>query len=323
VTKLRGFSKSSEDDKKRDFCEALTRDLHYSDGWEWILSHVEKACRMWQDYKDKIKCGQPLPQEYAAALTQMEAALTIQLANQIKDLRELFLIGPTYLHDWQEREDGMWEPRMSTMDAWEKDKLFWCLDKLTATIFESTSLPKSWYINFFEEQMKASNSKAKARVDAELYAYLSDIAAVDEALTALRYHRPQYGYELTFDESKKLTFNTRFTRWYGTLHDSRKECNGQNPQLWEALEHFMKLPVPSNVSDRTSVGQYRKLHDNLKAFWKHVRDEVEKRAGDEGYSKAEREGAIERVSKGLSESHCREIDQEIADLREAMEVRGL
>jgi hypothetical protein len=174
-----------------------------------------------------------------------------------------------------------------------------------------------------EEHLSASGGKKRARIDLPLYDHISDIAALDEALTTLRYHRPQYGPQLTVKESRKLLENTPFTVRYAKLDRSRQNCTGEIAKLAEVLEHFMTLPLPSRLSDSASIDQYEALHDSLQKFWGNVRNEIIKRSQRGEFTPDEREEAISRVAEPLSAEHREQVQLELASLRKDVDIRGM
>jgi hypothetical protein len=128
----------------------------------------------------------PLTPRYGAELLRLEAFLKNVFHDMILRLMRLVKHLPTF-DDYYRREGNAVSLAISSRKAYHKDRLFWNLAELGMYDLPAHRSP-SFHLDQIDSILSQSNGREKARIDQLVYDYLTEIAAVDEAISALKYH---------------------------------------------------------------------------------------------------------------------------------------
>lgn len=154
-------------------------------------------------------------------------------------------------------------------DLWQKDQLLWNIMELI-DFNHSHSMPTSFYFNSIDEILASSSDTGAAGIDQVLYDYLSDLAAMTEALAAIKYH---VGYmpSLTFDRVKDNKVPIEMGEETGLVAKGVTEHATGEDRIWAKIEQLRKLPEPSLEITEQSVSPTKELHQALNAVWLEVK----------------------------------------------------
>ena len=128
--------------------------------------------------------------------------------------------------------------------------------------------PPSFHFAFIDKLITAPNSKDRQRIDQVFYDHLSDLAAINEAICSIGYHRSfqpagakdfQKIVEQITKDSGGLVTNL-------VIHSTRDDA-----RLWSKLEVFRSTPLPTGKVTPQSISQLNLAHQMLDDYWNEVR----------------------------------------------------
>lgn len=226
----------------------------------------------WQDkFGDRLKKAVALPIDYELILARFEHRLEEIYAIQADQLGLLSAALPTFENYFQ-ISTTMPAPSVKIVaessNSFRNDKLFWNFHELRAYQHYNSNT-RSYHFALIDKII-AQSSGEKARVDQLLLDHLSDMAATDQALTAIKYHRSRRTIDaidlsvISSNEDPVADLIEKIVRGI--------TWNGEgNVSLWKKLKQFGDLPKPSVNPTRESVARLVALQTGLQEYWKEVR----------------------------------------------------
>lgn len=154
-------------------------------------------------------------------------------------------------------------------DFWKTDKLLWNITQRERLTELHHPVPMSFHFASIDEILENSTSKDAARIDQVLYDYLSDLAAITEALAAIKYHA-HYEQTIAYSKSVDLDFAEDSGEDTGIEQKIATQDSSTNDRIWAKLERFRNLPKPSSKISEQSIADLRHLHNALGIFWQEV-----------------------------------------------------
>ncbi|KAK3716363.1 hypothetical protein LTR37_006513 [Vermiconidia calcicola] len=254
----------------------LTRIVR-ADTWDWLLSEAESLLRTQRTYSDKTQVGMPLPEEYLAAITRFEVLLKNQFNRQVEELTDLLCTSQGFERHFQSVGNTYMQTTGSEKNL-KSDFLFWNLSEITG--YESELGQRtSFHMECIDEHLSQASYKERGKVSQELYDHLADMATVDGALCALKYHRSR---QKLYKIPRSKTFDPDSIRAYFSeaTKVSILQCDEERQSLWEAVETFRNLPLPTRAVNRQTLLRLKNLHGGLSTFWEELRTAVDDKIDD-------------------------------------------
>lgn len=212
---------------------------------------------------------------YRSTLRTLGSTLQDAFRSEIKHIGSMVISSPAFLDHirFVGGEDGQ-ESVSVFGDTWNEDKLLWNISELS-DFDQWKSLPMSDNFAAIDELIASSSSKNAARISQALYDWLSDLAALVEALTAIKYH---IHFQPTVLQQKPESHIYMSIAGPSGTHDPdgllRKfitEHPRQDDEIWRQLEQLRSMPRPSSTITEESIAQSRNLQEALYEFWSQVR----------------------------------------------------
>lgn len=203
-------------------------------------------------------------------MSLLESGLKAAFQCEENHLRELLVSWPAFRSHISLKAYPMLELITPERNLWQTDQLLWNIYELSKhNGFESA--PRSFHFAFIDKILASCSRKGKGRVDQMLYDQISDMAAIDEALSAIKYHRSHTISPTSEDELEDF-----YMRWKAESVDivpalvtwHRKGDAG----LWAKLESFRNMPLPSARVTKEHISRMKDLHQALGNYWQEVRN---------------------------------------------------
>ncbi|KAK3629811.1 hypothetical protein LTR56_017824 [Elasticomyces elasticus] len=236
------------------------------------LHHAENLLSVQEQYQAQIHPGKQMPAPYEGALILLRRFLLELFEGQLQDLCGLKTLGKNFQRQLS-LIGGTSSIEMSDEELFQKRLLLWNLDNISEC--DELTVSPTFHLEWINKIISGRAGADSEPVDDVFGTHLANMTAVDEVLTALRYHRPQ---PVAADDSK--TVRDAESQCYGNLvpekHDMQyagmaKFWPGEK-RIWPALKTFLNLPLPSSKISSTSLARHRALRQALEHFWETVVD---------------------------------------------------
>lgn len=226
----------------------------------------------WTDkFGDITKPGVALPIDYEIVLARFEHRLEEIYVKQADELGLLCGSLSTF-ENYFEASTTWPEPSFrivaESSDSFRKDKLFWNIHELRQWLHYNSNSRSFHFAHI--DKIIARSPEEKTRVDQLLLDHLSDMAATDQALSAIKYHRSRRTIDsidlsaISSNEDPEADETETFVR-------AVTAEKGGNNALWKKLKKFADLPKPSDPPTRESVTHLVALQTGLQEYWEEVR----------------------------------------------------
>jgi len=169
--------------------------------WRMIDEECKHVSEMHNAFRDSINKGDKIPSKWRLAVGALELLLVNKLLELTKDHRVL-LTSPGFEQCYHYEKCSPDSMDVSLKDisegseftrAWfEKDPLLWALSDLKGDPENPLLLDRSVLLSFIDDHLTRANKEERVRIDQRLYNEMADIAAVDELLQTVRFHRPLF-----------------------------------------------------------------------------------------------------------------------------------
>jgi hypothetical protein len=265
--------------------EAKNNEMHdrLSMKWreEWVLEYalcysvwadnlriaLKQACCvlvMQEDYEGEVRPGKSLPAEYEAILVLFQRHLEQLFEGQLGDLQCLVPQEKSFREHFRVLESG--QPRIDTT----AEKLFlanpmlWNLNQLYS---KNQSQSPTFHLAFIDHLMREDAKNEKSRISPLLATHISNMIAIDDILSSLRYHRPRHGVSVDaemlddFARGQPRTLPNRQQSAFGRLYEMKDEI------LWPKLQALMKLPLPPSDEPAVLLKHLKPLDKASLDFW--------------------------------------------------------
>ncbi|KAM3418293.1 hypothetical protein BST61_g4293 [Cercospora zeina] len=237
--------------------------------WEsWFRLYVESEMTLnsLKASGGPVKCGKPLPEKYEVALASFERALREEFDAQSDDIMTIIMCANSFRQYYSGTQDDRIVINLLGKSVNETDPLFYQLIQL-GNYDERTSYSAASHLRLLNHIVDSSNAQAN-RLDQLLINVLSSMTAIDEALTAIRLHRPRNRpFEQAEHSPHAHEFNGRTKMFSMSKVAQRKDLH----LLCDTLEDFLRVhPLPIRMSKETLV-IFDNSHKALQAFWEAVR----------------------------------------------------
>ena len=317
------WSQYKEEDKEEQlFMVPLLSVMRYH-FWDYIRMQAEAFVDTQNKYRDEIRVGSSLPEEYDTELTELETTLKASFHTIVTNLGCLVAELPAFRQHFSLNPSGQVQINTSKQALFSTDQLFWNLAQLNGYDNEFAR-PPSFHLAFIDELLSQDSGKRRARIDQVVYDLLSDLAAVDEALCAVRYHRGHEELPLKSKKGREITERAMSNRFTARITSCLRTHQAHHGPLWNAIREFKDLPMPGRKISRATLTRNKDLHDGLAHFWEVVRTQLkvamkQMKLNDHPVA----QDVMAPVSMLLPES-CREsFEKEQEEIRRVIEKQGI
>ena len=266
--------------------------------WLFLVRQAERMLAAATSVHGTIHPGSPLPKDYETAVSCFESAVKEEFSAQSKHISTLILCSKDFRDLCTGMQGNMFVRNHLGIDMQTKDPLYYHIMELER-YDEAMSILPAYHFSMLDDIFASSKADAR-RVDQLLFDVVSDMAAMDQALNAIRLHRPrnrplseiieeisQLGErglkgELTNSDKKKLkdvkflamnaeldTFQVSQTLEHDVL--GMTHILGYK-KLHVPLESFLRLPRLSAKINRDALSNFDLSHAGLQGFWRRVRE---------------------------------------------------
>ncbi|KAK5675137.1 hypothetical protein LTS10_012211 [Elasticomyces elasticus] len=160
--------------------------------WQWFFRtaiSLAKCVRLEQKaHTTQIRVGRSSPVEYDSALVELRKFLTDFFEGQLIDLHALQALCNNF-QQHQTFVDGTTRVHMSDGDLYKDNLLLWNFEHIRDTC-EMTISP-SCHLDWINKLISGRAGADSVRVDDIVAMHVANMTAVDDVLSALKYHRPQ------------------------------------------------------------------------------------------------------------------------------------
>jgi hypothetical protein len=210
-----------------------------------------------------------LPRQYGAELLRLEALLKRTFHDVVCRLIRLVQHLPAFTEYYRRDANGLLRLRISSKDAYYRDPLFWNLIELGS--YDMTNQRSaSFHLDQIDSILSQSAGRDSARIDQLVYDYLSEIAAVDEALSAIKYHRFRQGLPVGAIEAGHICSKMDIYQEYELLWRTQMCFDICADGIKQEIEELRALPLPSAILNMESLKRTFELQAQLKAMWKRL-----------------------------------------------------
>lgn len=233
----------------------------WADNLRTALNQARCVLRFQEDCGGEVRPGRSLPAGYEAVLVLFQRHLEELFEGQLHDLRCLVPQEKSF-RDYFDLQ-GDCEPRVNI----SKEKLLlanpmlWNLNQL----YRKSQSP-TIHLAFIDHLMHEDAKNEKSRISPLLATHVSNMIAVDDIISSLRYHRPQHGVSVDavtlaeFASSQPRALPNRKQAAFGRLY-------GMSKIMWPKLQAFLQLPLPPSDEPAVLLKYLRPLDQASLDFW--------------------------------------------------------
>ncbi|KAK3716364.1 hypothetical protein LTR37_006514 [Vermiconidia calcicola] len=157
------------------------------------------------------------------------------------------------------------------------DRLFWNLEML-AHYKEGYSNSPSFHLSAIDELMSESEQE-RNRIDQVMYDHIGDIAAVNEALCAIRYHPSRQWMSRVEDDAMQISGKLNSLKITNvTVHSlTGKRSPRKLEELLCAAQTLSKIQPPTASISRKNWKKRKEMHEALSDYWAVARRQFVKK----------------------------------------------
>lgn len=248
-------------------------DNAYSAASNWLLISQEVELVESIAKKTKVTPGKPLAEDYRNALSHLQLILEKVLKARIESVKALMMSNPAFRHLFVRTPTNPARPTIigaslkgnTSLDTlYREDRLLWVLlslsDKKYTFAFSLSNL-----LDEFDYTMEQSPKAEGARISQLLYDAVGDVAALNEMLVMLKYHRPCFPVAGGDDE-----MSLEQGRW-SLLRLARAQGKLEDLKVGKFLTPIDKFQVPSgNIKAPEYDLKEKGAKEELDRFWREV-----------------------------------------------------
>jgi len=240
--------------------------LCYSVWADNLRTALKQACYVLEMQKEmggEVRPGKSLPTEYEAILVHFQRHLEQLFQGQLRDLQCLVPQEKSFREHYKILEGG--QPKFIT----RAEKVFLAnpmLWNLTNLYNDNTSQSPTFYLAFIDHLMREDAKNEKSRISPLLATHISNMIAIDDIISSLRYHRPRHGVSVDASTLAKLAGSQPRTL---PLHEQSAFVGGYGAKkiMWPKLQAFIGLRLPPSDEPAVVLRQLKLLDQTSHDFW--------------------------------------------------------
>lgn len=275
------------------YCELVNltmMNFRKHDNWKFLLAETEVTAKALGDRMFALPDNELLPKDYDEALSLFQNVLTRYFKIHQKHLMILLLASKGFHRFVTKREDNTVEVDADLRKMSRGDPLLYNLMELSRYDEVTSGLHASSMFQYLDDILAHSTHQNASRVSRAMYMVISDMAVIDQALTAVKFHRPpcapvrqimaEHGI-VDMDSMKTSVLSLNETSAIKAavlriLEESRSELSYEGAaesgykELYAPLAAFLATPAPTGRTNRSALDALTRSHEALKAFWHEV-----------------------------------------------------
>ena len=243
--------------------------------WQWLLEGCQAVKAEMVKPETKIDWGRPLPPLYESALGSLQLLLEKAYTYYQVDLKRYMLKFPQFRQVFKTTGGGKTAVTgpYQTVEVrdyatlYEKDRIGWCLFHLIQDETDPGIFDPSIVLQHLEDFLSVCSSSEAKRMCQEVYACVSDIAAITRMLKVMGLHRPYFRrpYFETLQEScPAWQVHVRFIKDPIFLRAATLN-------LGSAISPLKKFQSSKGRKDEKWVKARRSTHQALATIWERAR----------------------------------------------------
>ena len=259
--------------------EVLVDAINRAGRWQCIAAQCQVIQGLYAQYSHIIGPGKSLPLEYNRSLLALKYMCGLFATSLMQRIGRLLtrMKGSSGYYKVAKNADGYVYAHMEQLMDKERRVIFDLkVDPLYYAIFylfEPCSYPPSQQISFsagllldyLEDHLAHAPHDDKKRLDRCLYDSVSDIAALDQILSALKCHRPVLFFDADNCDGNVLLQSQTASR---AVEARATPFSVRNVKiLAEKLKHFVEAPWPKGIKDDPWLAQATENRRRLSMLW--------------------------------------------------------
>lgn len=303
--------------------------------WRTLLAEWSCVRDYYRRYSDSIHPGQPLPRRLEVNLSTLESALLVLEDQRIEHLSGYIAQRPGFQHLWKWTVlstppgipgKGMFDRRRDQPPAYQhyqEDTLDWILTELQSAPNDGANFDNIELFARLEAHLAEAGPEERARLDETVYEKMSDFAAKNEMLLALRLHRPVFPRRGREEIFKMLEENsTPCTRLM--IRGTRTQESEPTAFQVESLELFEQLTPAAGRKNEAWLDCRTAERKALTTFW----DKARKALGEEFYlrtrlTQEELDDSLAAMSVSHSAEYAEIVENERLQVSDAIAAAAL
>lgn len=246
----------------------------YSAAGNWLLISQEVELVESIAKNTKVIVGKPLERNYEKALSHLQMLLEKVLKARIERIKALTMSNPAFSHLFVRFPTDPARPTIisaqlrnnTSIDSlYKEDRLLWVLLSLSSEIY-TFAFSLSNLLDELDYIMEQSPKTEGARISQLLYDAIGDVAALNEMLVMLKYHRP--GFSVSGGEDEAALEQGRWS----LLRVARSQGKLEDLKVGSFLMPIDKFQVSTKAPRGWDLRE-KEAKEELDRFWR----EVEKR----------------------------------------------
>ncbi|KAL9050062.1 MAG: hypothetical protein Q9162_006852 [Coniocarpon cinnabarinum] len=322
LRKLTTFATMGSNQRQDELVAQLLYDpLVRARRWRCIAEEWQHVQDIYDRLRDNIHPSMPLPRKYERALCVLESMLKTNYDDLRGVLWAIMYTDTTFqkhLEAYTSR-DGVtrFAFRRSSMHddgdgaaLLQTDPMCWCIGHLTRDPDDPSSNDHAYLQAFLDHCLKNAKPKDRARFGSRTAIHISQMAAVEEMLSCLRFSKPQPDRSVFNVGSLSQTEMTRL--WWRAKHLEPPVVDVKHAARFKNLfDEFDRINIPSRGRSKEYFAAIIKAREKLMAIWELalvcVQEDGEVLSH---YTESDRAVALELYKHAGSAEHRQQLEYE-------------
>lgn len=235
----------------------------WADNLRTALNQARCVLMMQKEMGGEVRPGKSLPAEYEAILVLFQRHLEQLFEGQRRDLQCMIPQERSFREHYKILDGG--RPKFITQaeKVFLANPMLWNLEQLCN---DESSQSSTFHLGFVDHLMREDAKNEKSRISPLLATHISNMIAIDDIVSSLRYHRPRHGVSVDistlarFAESQSRTLPKREQSAFGRVY-------GMKEIMWPKLQAFIKLPLPPSDEPAVVLKHLKPLDQASHDFW--------------------------------------------------------
>jgi len=252
--------------------------------WFWNIArrHFQALKDIYQQYRDSISPGSPLPLEVDRALGAIDAMLVLMIFKGLQHLHIMISQRSGFRHMYSygginqtandrtkwvvlSKLNPEFACRSGNLSVYRTERLWWILMCLLGSPDENERFRYAMLLDMLDDHLSASSSAERGRLDDVLYEIVSDFVTLIELLLTIRTHMPLYASRTAED-----CVQTERGLFWKLRKTNNREKSPDSLGARAALRKFQNTAPPSGPRNGQWLNQFEALHSTSQEYWRAV-----------------------------------------------------
>ncbi|KAI4196094.1 MAG: hypothetical protein LQ350_006791 [Teloschistes chrysophthalmus] len=256
--------------------------------WQDIFNGMTHVRHKYESHREDIRPGRHLPEQYARTLAALWSLILDLLKMRLPVLQELTLVAPAWKNMWKAvpelSDETTTNFRLKNRDAvhyaewWKDDRIFYILAMLGDRADSFGYHDNADLLKALDNHLAVSKKSEAGKIDFMVYTKITETAALQRVLAALRMHRPmiplEYGFIKEAMKLHDLPFRWRFQP--SAIAFQALWSEPKNLRLGNMLNSLDKFRMPSGKKDLQWLERADNARQALRQVWSIARDSHER-----------------------------------------------